>query len=336
MMIDQFIETQVAMNHVSVIIPVSSRYDDARTVWSAYCEALKRSGRSFELIYVFDGPNDPYVKEIAALADQVGNIRQVKLARAFGEAACIEAGIKEATGETLLILPAFLQVDPGAIPQLLERANNCDVVAGARDRRADTIFNRLRGWWFGSLAHAAGSVYRDPGCVAKVIHRRVFEELRLQSDQQFFLPYLAERLGFRVEEVVLPQAASDRAFRPHRPTDYIGRLMDIVALAFLMRFLYKPFRFFGTIGALLIAIGTGLGAALIFEKFVLQMSLADRPALLLTILLLVLGFQIAAVGLIAEIIIFSRGRGAPVYRIETIISAALPSPLPSDSIAKAS
>jgi hypothetical protein len=48
--------------------------------------------------------------------------------------------------------------------------------------------------------------------------------------------------------------------------------------------------------------------------------LADRPALLLTVLLIVLGIQVAAVGLMAEIVIFTRYRSTPAYRIDRIVA----------------
>jgi hypothetical protein len=152
------------------------------------------------------------------------------------------------------------------------------------------------------------------------VRRHVFDELHLQSDQHFFLPLLAERLGFSVKQVLLEQAEIDRRFRAHRPTDYVTRLMDVVGLAFMTRFMHKPFRFFGTIGASLLMLGLLCGLYVVAQRNFGQIPLADRPALLLTVLLIVLGIQVGAVGLMAEIVIFTRYRTTPAYRIDRIVA----------------
>jgi hypothetical protein len=47
--------------------------------------------------------------------------------------------------------------------------------------------------------------------------------------------------------------------------------------------------------------------------------LADRPALILGVLMIVLGIQILALGLIGELIVFASGRKLKDYSIEKIV-----------------
>jgi glycosyltransferase involved in cell wall biosynthesis len=305
---------------VSVIIPVMSRDDGAEAIWSAYQGAMLKTGKTFEFIYVLDGPHATYVEALERLGGEQAGIRIVSLNRSFGEAACIQEGVRQARSDRLLILPAHLQVVPESIATLLELSESYDVVTGARDRRQDTAMSRWRGKVFNMFASFAGSKFEDPGCTARVVRRHVFDELHLQSDQHFFLPLLAERLGFSVKQVLLEQAEIDRRFRAHRPTDYVTRLMDVVGLAFMTRFMHKPFRFFGTIGASLLMLGLLCGLYVVAQRNFGQIPLADRPALLLTVLLIVLGIQVGAVGLMAEIVIFTRYRTTPAYRIDRIVA----------------
>lgn len=305
---------------VSVIIPVMTRDDGAEAIWNAYQSAMLRTDKTFEFVYVLDGPHATYAEALERLGGEQAGIRVVSLNRSFGEAACIQEGVRHARSDTLLILPAHLQVVPEAIPTLLELSESYDVVAGARDRRRDKAMSRWRGKVFNAFASFAGSKFEDPGCTARVVKRHVFDELHLQSDQHFFLPLLAERLGFSVKQVLLEQAEIDRRFRAHRPTDYVTRLMDVVGLAFMTRFMHKPFRFFGTIGATLLVIGLICGLYVVGQRNFGDIPLADRPALLLTVLLIVLGIQVGAVGLMAEIVIFTRYRTTPAYRIDKIVA----------------
>lgn len=305
---------------VSVIIPVMIRDDGAEAVWNAYQGAMLKTGKTFEFIYVLDGPHATYAEALERLGGEKAGIRIVSLNRSFGEAACIQEGVRHARSDKLLILPAHLQVVPESLPIMLEQAESFDVVAGARDRRRDKAVSRWRGKIFNMFANFAGSKFEDPGCTARVVSRHVFDELHLQSDQHFFLPLLAERLGFSVKQMLLEQAEIDRRFRAHRPTDYVTRLMDVMGLAFMTRFMHKPFRFFGTIGASLLALGVICGLYVVAQRNFGQVPLADRPALLLTVLLIVLGIQVGAVGLMAEIVIFTRYRTTPAYRIDRIVT----------------
>ena len=56
-----------------------------------------------------------------------------------------------------------------------------------------------------------------------------------------------------------------------------------------------------------------------FAKFFLDQPLAERPALLLASLLVVLGLQLFALGLLGELLIFTHARGLKDYQIERVI-----------------
>jgi hypothetical protein len=78
-------------------------------------------------------------------------------------------------------------------------------------------------------------------------------------------------------------------------------------------------RFFAMIGVPILLIGIGYTAVLAIERLVFGEGLADRPALVLAVLLVVLGIQVLALGLIGEIIIFVSGKRNKDYKIEKII-----------------
>lgn len=311
--------TPVGEIDVSVIIPVIDRTEAVETVWRAYYTALMGTDRSFEFIYVLDGPQTDYAEALERISEQDFPLNIVRFNRPFGQVACLLEGVRRARGNTLLFLPAYFQIAPDALPTLLDRMETTDVIAACRDRSTENVLSRARGWSFEILARLAGSPFKDPGCAVRAVKRHVFDELQLHHEQHPFLPMLAERLGFRVEQVCLPQAHTDRRLRTHRPITYFSIVLDLVVLGFLTKFMRKPFRFFGSLGAAFIAIGVALGTIILIERQALDVDMADRPALLLTVLLIVLGIQIGAVGLIAEIIIFTRNPSKTAYRIEKII-----------------
>ena len=304
---------------LSVIIPVIGRFDDLSLLLPAYREAVLQCVGSFEIILVVDGQNQVLLDNLETVPAEARPDIVVSLARSFGEAACLMQGARQASGRSILILPAYFQIEPQSVPRLFEHLGAADVVTAARNRRGDTPMNRARGWLFDRFAVIAGSRYRDPGCAVRLLRTNILDELNLQDEQHRFLPLLAERAGYSVKLIELPQARMDQRFRHHRPTHYFGTLLDLASLGFLMRFTQKPFRFFGTIGVLFMLAGLILGLEAVYERTVYDVGLEDRPLLLLVVVLIVLGLQIGVVGLIAEIVIFTRLRSYSTYKIERLI-----------------
>ncbi len=95
--------------------------------------------------------------------------------------------------------------------------------------------------------------------------------------------------------------------------------MDIFTVFFLVRFTKKPLRFFGMVGASTFAIGALLVTWLAIDRLIFRHPLADRPALLLSSLLVVLGMQLFALGLLGELIIFTHARDIKDYQIDEIV-----------------
>ena len=128
-----------------------------------------------------------------------------------------------------------------------------------------------------------------------------------------------------MREIELVQSSKDMFRGRYRLREYLHRLLDILTVFFLVRFTKKPLRFFGTIGFLAASLGAVFTIILIIQRLFFGMGLADRPALLLGSLLIVLGVQTFALGLIGELIIFTHGSQMKEYSIRRIIGGEAPS-----------
>lgn len=155
--------------------------------------------------------------------------------------------------------------------------------------------------------------------------RTALMELPLDGDFARLLPLIAERAGFRVEEVPCPQHPDDARRRLHGPGGYVRRLIDVLGVLFLVRFTEKPLRFFGLIGGVLFVTGAVLLAVLAAQKLEGQ-DIANRPMLLLAVLLVVLGVHAIALGLIGEIIVHLQVARRPGYWLADDPGRAGPEP----------
>jgi len=112
----------------------------------------------------------------------------------------------------------------------------------------------------------------------------------------------------------VPQHPLDLRTRVYSPGIYLRRLLDLFAVFFLVRFREKPLRFFGLTGGLTSLVGFVLLAVLGVQRLAGQ-PLADRPLLVLSVLLVVLGVQGVALGLVGEIIVHASVRRGVTYRL---------------------
>lgn len=298
---------------ISVICPVGSYVGDLEGVHRAFREVLAATGRSFEFVYVLDGPRAPAERALPAIMADEAPVRVFQMAKGFGEAAALQFGFENARGRYVLTITDRFQADPAGVPEILARLDaGAEVVVTRREPRSDALLNRVQARVFHTLVRwLSRRDFQDLTCGLRGMTAEAARNLDLYGDLHRFIPILAVRRGYRVEEIPVAQRREDRVLRVFGPGIYIRRLLDILNVFFLTRFVRKPLRFFGLVGLALGLAGFLISAVLAAMRVFGSASLANRPLLLLGVLLLVLGIQIISIGLIGEIIIFLGGRHAP-------------------------
>lgn len=306
---------------VSIVIPVSDRCaTDLAELHRGYKAGIQATGRRYEFVYVLDGPQPQAAAALNALRRTGESLAVITLARYFGESTALMAGFERTSGEVVVTLPAYHQIDPSEIGTLLAGLDHCDMVIGHRWPRAGGAFERLRRAAFHRFVKAVTRQdFNDLGCGARAMKRIVCTELQLYGDLHRFIPVLADRQGFRVREVKLKQSPQDQFAHIYRPREYTRRLLDILTVLFLFRFTKRPLRFFGSIGSTMFVLGVLGILVMVVERMFFDQALGQRPALLLASLLAVLGLQLLAIGLLGELIIFTHARQVKDYQVAEIV-----------------
>ena len=305
---------------LSVIVPVCGRFSAPGELYTEYKAGLDALGHTYEMIFVLDGPCEEFAEGLKQLLEDGETFTVIGLTREFGESTAIMAGFERASGQAIVTLPAYHQIEGAEVGKLVAALESSDVAIGRRWPRAGGALERLRrGLFHGLLAFVTRLRFRDLGCGARAFDRRVLEEINLYGDQHRFLAVLADRQGFRVREVDVRQSPQDRYKGGYGPRVYTRGLLDIFTIFILLRFTKRPLRFFGMIGAVTFATGAVTVTVLVLERLLLDSDLAARPALFLASLLVVLGLQLFALGLLGELMIFTHARTLKDYQIESVI-----------------
>jgi glycosyltransferase involved in cell wall biosynthesis len=307
---------------LSVLVPVTGRHEDLGALYTRIEQELTSRDMPFEVIFVLDGSRFPQAeKQLRTLRAKCPGVRVYRLNRVFGESTALQAAVGRARGRIVLTLPPYVQFGAGAIGKVLDALHNgYDLVVARRQPRLDSRFNLLQSRIFHLLTRwLTGVRLSDINCRLWVMKADVLRTVPLYGDLHQFLPVLAYKHGFSIAEVPVPQNPGDARLRVYRPGAYLRRFLDIFTLAFLFNFTSKPLRFFGVLGAGVLGTGVLITGYLGVSRLLHATALADRPLLLLGVLLMALGIQTASLGLVGEIIVYTSKKTHDDYIVEAIL-----------------
>ncbi len=310
---------------LSLVIPVYNEAESLGPLFAELTGALATLGRPVEVVAVDDGSTDGSFACLAALAHGDPRIRIVRLARNYGQTAALAAGIEHARAPIIVSMDADLQNDPADIPRLLALLDQgVDVVNGWRSPRRDPwltrrvpsqIANRL-------ISLVTGTRLHDYGCTLRAMRTSVARELRLYGELHRFIPALAADLGARIAEVKVNHRPRTLGTSKYGLSRTLRVFLDLLTVKFLSGFSTRPIQLFGLFGLICAAAGLGLTAYLGFERIVLGVRLANRPLVLLAILMAVVGVQFVSLGLLGEMLVrtYHESQAKPIYRVREVVN----------------
>ncbi len=304
---------------VSVLVPVTYRAEPLAELYGEIVAGLRGACDGFEFVFVVEPPFLELTTPLARLAAQGGPIRMLTVGQELGETALLRAGVPHCRGSIVLTVPSYRRVESAGLSMLIDAVRaGADLAVARRWPRRDSwlsrthtqVFHALAAWVVGRTTQRIN----DVACGVRALRPALLEQIPLYGDFALFLPFLALHHGYSVKEVPVPQHGADRQTKRHPPGLYLRRAFDLLGLFFLLRFTEKPLRFFGSVGTAFVVPGAIILAVLLVQRLG-GTGIANRPLLLLGVLLVVLGIQAIALGLIGEIIVHLHAGQRPTYRL---------------------
>ena len=293
---------------ISVVIPILNEEANLKPLVEQLLSALDSGGQECEFIIVDDGSTDDTGRVLATLAAQHSAIKPIWLARNYGQSAALQAGFDAATGRFIVTLDGDLQNDPRDIPLLIDvlvEQPDVDVVSGWRQSRQDATLSRKIPSMIANAVISSVTKVRlhDYGCALKAYRSEVIKNIHLYGELHRFIPALAAESGARIVEVPVRHHARTAGSSKYGIDRTVRVLLDLLWIRFTMRFLHRPMHAFGGVAAVMLLAGLCILGWLGFEKVFLDESIGGRPLLLLGALLVLIGTQLLAVGVLGELLI---------------------------------
>lgn len=295
---------------LSVVIPA---YDEEHSVEPLHEELLElaRAQRlSLEIIWIDDGSTDGTWSALERIVARDPCSRALRLRRNFGKTAALVAALAEARGDVIVTLDADGQDVPAEIPKLLERLDaGADVVTGWKRPRRDPLTKVLPSRAFNLLVGLTSGLWlKEHNSGLKAIRAHVFDEVRLYGNLHRFIPVLARARGFVVHEVAVRHRARRHGRSKYGAWRFVVGLLDLALVTLSTDPRGRPQKALGALGLLCAALGAGalgyLGVSWLtqFSAPESYKPLTERPLLFYALGALVVGAQMATLGIISGLL----------------------------------
>ncbi len=291
---------------VSIVVPLYNEEENVPLLVRRVADTMDATGLAWELVAVDDGSRDRTAEVLATLVPDYPKLKPVYFRRNYGQTAAMQAGFDHATGDVVVTIDGDLQNDPADIPLLLKKMKDtgADVVSGWRKNRKDNavltnfpsrIANML-------LPKITGVKLHDSGCSLKAYKGEILEDLKIYGEMHRFIPAVAAQYGARIEEVVVSHHPRQFGKSKYGIDKAVRVALDMVQLYFFRRYLHRPLHAFGMVGLMSFVPGFLLGLYLTALK-IFGADIGGRPLLLLSVMLMMLGIQLVAMGVLGELLV---------------------------------
>jgi len=245
---------------VSIVIPVLDEEANLAPLYARLRPVMDGVAGGAEAILVDDGSRDRSLEILRGIASRDPRVRVVSFNRNYGQHAAVLAGLERAAGDVVVTLDADIQNPPEEIPKLIAKADEgCDVVAGRRAERKDTLFRRAASRLTNRLmARAIGVDLRDFGCMLRAYRRDVVQGMLACDERSTFIPALACRFARRIAEVEVAHAE-----RAAGSSKYSLRKLLALEADLVTGFSTIPLRILAWAGAAVAALSAATIAALV-------------------------------------------------------------------------
>ena len=315
---------------VSFVLPIYNEEQSLPELYRQLAAAGEKLGEAFEIILIDDGSTDGSFPILRKMQTADPRVKVIRLRKNFGQTAALTAGFDHARGEIIVTLDADLQNDPADASLLVAKLREgYDIVSGWRQKRKDKFLSRLLSRMANWLISRITKVrLRDYGCTLKAYRREVVQNIQLYGEMHRFIPAIASQIGVAIAEVPVNHRPRLYGKSKYKLTKSVRVFLDLVTVKFLLSYSTRPLQIFGLFGLIAGAVGGVLGIVLSYERLVLKQSIANRPLLLLSILLIVIGIQFITMGLLGEIMVrtYHEAVEKRIYSVREVLDAETDAP----------
>ena len=193
---------------LSIVVPcyneessVLKFYNEFRRI---YDEVLSYNfDLDYELIFIDDGSNDSTLNSIRELADFDESVKYISFSRNFGKESAIFAGLKNSTGDYVVVMDADLQDPPNLLPEMCRLISTGDYDSIATRRVSRKGEPKIRSFFARCFYKIINSISKidlvDGARDYRMMTRQVVDSILELSEYNRFSKGIFNWVGFKTE-----------------------------------------------------------------------------------------------------------------------------------------
>lgn len=309
------------MKKVSLVIPMYYEEKVVNECYKRVTDVLEKiKNYDYEIIFINDGSKDQTLNLLKRIAEKDTKVKIISFSRNFGHQAAVTAGLKEVTGDAIVIIDADLQDPPELIPDMLKlwEEGNQVIYGKRKTRKGESAFKLFTAKMFYKTLNSLSDIEipKDTGDF-RLVDREVVNVVNSLPEHNKFLRGLFSWVGYKQ----IPYEY-ERQERFAGKTKYPLKKMLKLASDGIISFSSKPLKIVGTLGIISIVISfLVLIYALISYIFKLNELSAGWTSIMVAITFFA-GVQLLSIWIISEYIgrIYDESKDRPQYIIEKKIN----------------
>ncbi len=312
---------------LSIVIPIYNEEENINLLYEELKAVLVTIDQPHEIIFIDDGSRDTSLALLEQIQQQDSDVVVVSFRRNFGQTAAMSAGFDYATGDVIVTMDGDMQNDPHDIPRFLAKMDEgFDLVSGWRfDRKDAFISRRLPSMIANKIISVVTGVHlHDYGCTLKTFRKEVTEGIQLYGEMHRFIPAIASGVGAEISEIKANHRPRRFGTSKYGISRTLRVILDLMTVKFLLSYGTRPIQVFGMLGMISGSIGFILALFLSIQKLFFGVSLANRPLLLLAVLLIFIGMQFISMGLLGELQArtYHEAQDKPIYVVRKVFKGS--------------
>ncbi len=290
---------------VSIVAPLFNEEGNVRELAESILSVMHGMNHPFEVILVNDGSSD----NTAFIMDELSTVHPeligIDLAGNYGQTMALRVGFEHAKGEVIIAMDGDLQHDPSYIPLFLERIESgYDMVGGSKMKRPDGwLKSSLSKMGHSTIASLTGVKMSYFGATFKAYRRFLLENVNMMGDDHRFLGAIVVRKGIRYTEIPIEIKERKTGKSNYKFTKMFKVMIDLLFLKFMVKYMKKPFRFFGPIGVSIFLAGSLGCLAMVLGSLFLDLNIKEKLLVefVFSLSLVMSGLTFISIGILAEI-----------------------------------
>lgn len=234
----------VARPEVSIVVPAYNEAAGLAQFLEQLFAILRQCSSSHEVWVIDDGSRDATWECVRAEMPRYPHLRGLRFTRNFGKEAGVLAGLRQATGQAVIVMDADGQHPPTLIPEMLTlwRSGKAQIVAAQKaNRDSDGVMARLNAKLFNALMHTLTGLDLEGASDFRLLDRRVVDTLLAFPEKVRFFRGMTVWTGFATVPLsfnVAPRIAGES----HWSTAQLTRLAVTAITAYSAKPLGMIFR----------------------------------------------------------------------------------------------